>query len=81
MVYQMPCPGKGKMFIASSFPQPEQALRDLQGWAAGNGYRLAAIERSFSVYGCDQQPRHWVLLERSAVSRPSETSRPSEIGR
>ena len=73
MVYQMPCPGKNSTFIASSFPQPEQALRDLQNWAAGNGCRLAAIERSFTVYGLNQQPRHWVLLEQSAVSLPSET--------
>lgn len=73
MVYQMPCPGKESIFIASSFPKPEQALRDLQGWAAGNGYRLAAIERSFTVYGQNQQPREWVLLERVAINLPSDT--------
>ena len=73
MVYRMPCPGKESMFIASSFSQPEQALKDLQGWAAGNGYRLAAVERSFTVYGLNQQPREWVLLERNCVSPPSGT--------
>jgi len=72
MVYQMPCPGKEKMFIASSFPQPEQALRDLQGWAAGNGYRLGANERSFTVYSRDRQPHEWMLLERGAASPLSE---------
>lgn len=64
MVYQMPCPGKEGIFAASSFPHPEQAHRELMGWAAGNGYRLAEIQRSFTVYGREQQPREWVLLER-----------------
>lgn len=66
MVYQMPCPGKAGVFVASSYESREQAQRELQGWAAGNGYRFAAAERTFTVYGHQQQPRLWVLLERSS---------------
>lgn len=69
MVYQMPCPGSKGVFVASSEPNAEQAHRELQGWAAGNGYRLAAAARAFTVYGRDQQPRQWVLLERSQVEK------------
>lgn len=64
MVYRMPCPGKG-IFVASSYPNSDQADRELQGWAAGNGYRFAAAPRLFTVYGHEQQPRQWVLLERA----------------
>ena len=68
MVYQMPCPGSKGIFAASSEPNPEQAYQDLKAWAAGNGYRLAEAARAFTVYGRDQQPRQWVLLERTGVS-------------
>ena len=71
MVYQMPCPGKNGVFVASSIPSPEQALQELQHWAAGNGYRIAAVRRSFTVYSAEQQPREWVLLERAADQEPS----------
>ncbi len=63
MVYQMPCPGSKGVFVASSEPNPDHARQELQGWAAGNGYRLAEAARAFTVYGRDQQPRQWVLLE------------------
>ena len=66
MVYQMPCPGKEGVFVASSYQSPEQAERELQGWAAGHGYRFAPADRTFVVYGREQQPRQWVLLERVA---------------
>ena len=63
MVYRMPCPGKG-IFVASSDPNPDGANRELEGWAAGNGYHFAAAPR-FTVYGREQQPRQWMLLERA----------------
>lgn len=72
MVYQMPCPGKAGIFVASSHETQDQAEQELQGWAAGHGYRFAAAERTFTVYGHEQQPRQWVLLERNQKS--SETS-------
>ena len=64
MVYQMPCPGSKGIFVASSYANPDQAQQELQGWAAGNGYRFAGADRAFTVYGHDQQPRQWVLMER-----------------
>ena len=75
MVYQMPCPGSKGVFAASSEPNPEQARQDLQDWAAGNGYRVAEAARAFTVYGRDQQPRQWVLLERAGISARSGTGR------
>ena len=75
MVYQMPCPGSKGVFAASSEPNPEQARQDLQDWAAGNGYRIADAARAFTVYGRDQQPRQWVLLEQAGVSARSNTGR------
>lgn len=75
MVYQMPCPGKKSVFVASSNANSDQAHRELQGWAAGNGYCLAAAERSFMVYGHEQRPRKWVLLERAGLSLRSNTGR------
>lgn len=75
MVYQMPGPGSKGVFVASSEPNPDQARQELQGWAAGNGYRMAEAARAFTVYGRDQQPRQWVLLERAGVSARSETGR------
>ncbi len=70
MVYQMPCPGKdgvlkASVFVASSYESQEQARRELENWAAGNGYLLAEAPRTFTVYGHEQQPRQWMLLERS----------------
>ena len=65
MVYQMPCPGKEGVFVASSYLNADQAHRELQGWAAENGFRYAKAERTFMVYGREQQPRQWVLLKRS----------------
>ncbi len=65
MVYQMPCPGKASVFVASSCEGQEQAECELQGWAVGNGYRFAASDRTFTVYGREQQPRQWVLMQRS----------------
>jgi hypothetical protein len=73
MIYQMPCPGKEGVFVASSYLNEDQAHRELRGWAAGNGYRLAEIERFFTVYGREQQPRQWVLLERGEKSNGSES--------
>ena len=76
MVYRMPCPGKEGLFVASSYLNYDQAHRELLGWAAGNGYRFAESERMFTVYGREQQPRQWVLLERSeSVSAPLNTGR------
>ncbi len=82
MVYQMPCPGKVGVFVASSYESQYQAERELQGWAAGHGYRFAAAERTFTVYGREQRPRQWVLLTRVAgaggqltVSGQSNTER------
>ncbi len=72
VVYQMPCPGKNGVFVASSIPSPEQALQELQHWAAGNGYRIAAVRRSFTVYSGERQPREWVLLERSQAEESRE---------
>ncbi len=69
MVYQMPCPGKKGVFVASSYEGQEQAQRELQGWAAGHGYRFASSERTFTVYGHEQQPRQWVLLTRTTGAR------------
>jgi len=74
MVYQMPCPGKDGVlkegvFVASSYESQDQAERELQGWAAGNGYRFAGAERTFIVYGREQQPRHWVLMQRSEKAK------------
>ena len=63
MVYQMPCPGKGA-FVASSDPNKDLASRELQGWAAQNGYLFGSAGRTFTVYGSEQRPRQWVLLER-----------------
>ena len=68
MVYQMPCPGSKGVFVASSYPNPDQAQQDLQTWATGNGYRFAEAARTFTVYGRDQQPRQWLLLERASLS-------------
>ncbi len=65
MVYQMPCPGKEGVFVASSYESRDQAERELHGWAAGHGYRFAAAERTFTVYGREQRPRQWVLLTRA----------------
>ena len=75
MVYQMPCPGSKGVFVASSEPHPDRAHQELLGWAAGNGYRFADAARAFTVYGRDQQPRQWVLLEQAGVSQPSNTGR------
>ena len=75
MVYQMPCPGSKDVFVASSYINPEQAHQDLQRWAAGNGYRLAEAARAFTVYGHDQQPRQWLLMESTGVSLRSGTER------
>ncbi len=73
MVYQMPCPGKGA-FVASSDLNKDQARREMQGWAAQNGYLFAGAGRTFTVYGHEQRPREWVLLEQV-------TAAPSDIGR
>ena len=78
MVYQMPCPGKDgtleeSIFVASSYEGHEQAQQELQGWAAGHGYRFAAADRTFTVYGHEQQPRQWVLLKRAA-KRPQHAA-------
>ncbi len=75
MVYQMPCPGSKGVFAASSEPNPDLARQELQGWAVGNGYRFAEAARAFTVYGRDQQPRQWVLLEQAGVSARSDTAR------
>jgi hypothetical protein len=69
MVYQMPCPGKDgvlkeSVFVASSYQSQAQAQRELERWAAGNGYLLAEAPRTFTVYGHEQQPRQWMLLKR-----------------
>jgi hypothetical protein len=74
MVYQMPCPGKDgglkeSVFVASSYESQEQARRELKHWAAGNGYLLAEAPRTFTVYGCEQQPRQWVLMQRSETAK------------
>ena len=74
MVYRMPCPGKG-VFIASSDPSPDGADRELQGWAAGNGYRFAAAPRLFTVYGREQQPRQWVLMQRREDAKQKKPDR------
>ena len=66
MVYQMPCPGKEGVFVASSHANENQAYHELYGWAAGHGYHLADATHAFTVYGQEQQPRQWVLLERAA---------------
>ncbi|MGI4787481.1 MAG: hypothetical protein ACRYFS_01380 [Janthinobacterium lividum] len=65
MVYQMPCPGKSRIFVASSFSNEDQAHQELTGWASGNGYQFAGPDRTFTVYGCEQRPRQWVLMERA----------------
>lgn len=75
MVYQMPGPGSQGVFAASSDANPDQARQELQDWAAGNGYRIADAARAITVYGRDQQPRQWVLLEQAEVSRQSSTGR------
>ncbi len=69
MIYQMPCPGKARVFVASSAPGEEQARLELQRWASGSGYRYSQAERTFTVYGAEQQPRQWVLLERASSRR------------
>jgi hypothetical protein len=71
MVYQMPCPGSKGVFAASSEPNSDLARQELQGWAEGNGYQLDAAARTFTVYGRDQQPRQWVLLERAYSEKQS----------
>lgn len=68
MVYQMPYPGKEGVFVASSYQSQDQAQRELQSWAAGHGYRFAAADRTFTVYGHEQQPRQWVLLTQVAAT-------------
>ena len=75
MVYQMPCPGKTGVFVASSDPNEDQAHQELLGWAETNGYRFAQKSaRTFTVYGSEQQPRQWVLLERAkGLKRLSKT--------
>ena len=70
MIYQMPCPGKEGVFVASSYPNEDQAHQELRGWAVGNGYHFAEAKHTFMVYGLEQQPRQWVLLERAAGLNP-----------
>lgn len=67
MVYQMPGPGRKSVFVASSDANSESARLELNGWALGNGYHLAPAPRTYTVYGREQRPRQWVLLERGDV--------------
>jgi hypothetical protein len=74
MVYQMPCPGKNggltaSAFVASSYQSQNQAQHELESWAAGNGYCYAEATRTFTVYGREQQPRQWVLMQRSEKAK------------
>ncbi len=64
MVYQMPGPGRKNVFVASSDANSESAQREVTGWAQGNGYCLAPAPRTYTVYGREQRPRRWMLLER-----------------
>lgn len=63
MVVQMPCPGKTRIFVASSVVNQEHARREVEIWAAGNGYRPAQPDRPFTIYHAGQSAREWTLLE------------------
>ena len=65
MVYQMPCPDKAHVFAASSVDDEEQARQEVQAWASGNGYRIASMGNTFTVFGGGSRTREWVLLERA----------------
>ena len=67
MVVQMPCPGKARVFAASSFDDEELARQELQSWASRNGYRLTQPGRPFTIYHADHSAREWTLLERQVT--------------
>ena len=79
MVYQMPLPGKARLFAASSAQSEESARLELQQWAGCHGYKIADVDRTFTVYAAEQTPRKWLLLERAGLSHTSSNT-PSGTG-
>ncbi len=69
MVLQMPSADKARVFAASSAENEEQARQEVRRWASGHGYRPAATDRTFTIYGQDGLAREWVLLERGTGAR------------
>lgn len=67
MVCQMPCPDRAHVFVASSVENEEQGRREVQSWANGNGYQVAASSHTFTTFRGGCRPREWTLLERGAA--------------
>lgn len=67
MVYQMPCPDRAHVFVASSVENEEQARKEVRAWARGNGYKEAS-DRTFTTFQGGLRSREWTLLERGAKS-------------
>ena len=67
MVYQMPCPDKAHVFAASSVEDEEQARREVESWASGNGFQVAESSQTFTTFRGGSRSREWILLERAAA--------------
>lgn len=55
------CPEK--LLIGSDLPNALAARRELEQWAASNGYRLPKRARQLSVFENGTLVREWVLVE------------------
>ncbi len=65
MVFEMPCPDKQFVFVASTLEDETQADTEITSWADSHGYRTPKLDQVYTVYTNVSPVREWRLLERA----------------
>ena len=65
MVFEMPCPDKRFVFVASTLEDQQQADTEITTWASSHGYRTPPEDQVFTIFSKVTAVREYRLLERS----------------
>lgn len=65
MVFEMPCPDKSLVFVASTLEDQRQADTEITSWASSHGYRTPPEDKVFTIFNSVSAIREYRLLERS----------------
>lgn len=67
MVFEMPCPDKRMLFVASDVEDRTQADQEIVQWATLHGYRVPQSDQVYMIYQNRRLLQDWRLLERCAA--------------
>ena len=64
MVYEMPCPDRRFVFVASTMKDANQADSEVTTWASSHGYREPKTDQVYTVFTKVLEAHEWHLMER-----------------